>query len=241
MAMRRARMIAGFILCAVLLATYPMSALAVKVDFDRKGNLNVQLEVTAEHDWSGVVFSIYRIGDVDNAGGGMRYVLSGAFASAGVSLEYTTSQEAEDAAEALQNFVEEKQIAALATGEVNLAGRVAFTSLPVGVYFGQMTDGPENVLVTPFIVSMPYLKNGSLTYMVPVYPKAEVLLEPTPTPTPTPTCTPTPVPCTTSPGTLPQTGVVRWPVVALSVGSGLFIALGVFALIAARKKRANRK
>lgn len=238
MAMRRARMIAGFILCAVLLATYPMSALAVKVDFDRKGNLNVQLEVTAEHDWSGVVFSIYRIGDVDNANGGMSYALSGAFASAGVSLDYTTSQEAEATAEALRTFVEEKQIAPLATGEVNLAGRVAFTSLPVGVYFGQMTDGPENILITPFIVSMPYYKDGSLTYMVPVYPKAEVL---EPTPTPTPTATPTPAPTTTSPGTLPQTGVVRWPVVALSIGSGLFIVLGIFALIAARKKRANRK
>jgi hypothetical protein len=238
MAMKRARMIAGFILCAVLLATYPMSALGAKVDFTRKGNLNVQLEVTTNHDWSGVVFSIYRIGDVDNTNGGMRYVLSGAFADAGVSLDYMTSQEAEDAADALHNFVEEKHIAPLATGAVNAAGKVAFTDLPVGVYFGQMTDGPDNVLVTPFIVSIPYYKDGSLTYMVPVYPKAEVL---EPTPTPTPTATPTPVPYTTTPGDLPQTGVVRWPVLALSVGSALFIVLGVFALLAARKKKANRK
>lgn len=239
--MKRARTIAGLILCAVLLATYPISALAVKVDFDRKGNLDVQLEVTPEHDWSGVVFSIHRIGEIDNAGGGMRYFLSGAFERAGVSLDYSTSGEAEVAAEALRKFIAARKIAPLATGAVDSAGRVTFAGYPAGVYFGQMTDGPENAAITPFIVSIPYLKDGNLTYMVPVHPKGEVAPAPTPTPEPTPTPTPGGGGGGGGGGKLPQTGVLRWPIVALGIGSGALIALGIAALIAARRKKKNQK
>ena len=61
--------------------------------------------------------------------------------------------------------------------------------------------------------------------------------EPEPTPTVEPTPEPTPKPGPTPEPKLPQTGVVRWPVIAFSAAGCLLIALGV--ILALKEKRKN--
>ena len=65
--------------------------------------------------------------------------------------------------------------------------------------------------------------------------------EPEPTPTPTPEPTPTPKPQTTPEPKLPQTGVVRWPVIAFSAAGCLLIALGVVLALRERRKNGAKK
>jgi hypothetical protein len=77
--MIKIRRMVGLLLCAALLAVLPLTALALNVDYNRKGSLEIQLNITPVSSRSGVTFSIYRIGDVDNTAGGINYVLTGKF------------------------------------------------------------------------------------------------------------------------------------------------------------------
>ena len=64
-----------------------------------------------------------------------------------------------------------------------------------GVYFGQMSGGPTNVIVKmqSFIVSVPAMKDGKLVYDVDLIPKYSVTATATPSlPKPTDDDTPTP-------------------------------------------------
>lgn len=234
-----ARRLIALLLCLGVLAVYPMYALAVKVDYNRKGSLEVRLEMSQGLDRSGVVFSLYQIGEIDNVGDGIGYHLSGSFPQAGVTLDYTTSQAAETAALALSAFIRSKGIAPRATARTSTTGLAVFALLDAGVYFGEHTSGgPGGLKVMPFIISVPYFSDDSLTYNAAVQPKWEIVPTPTPTPCPTPTPTPKPPrpPKPTPEPQLPQTGVLRWPAIALGVGSAVLILFGVAAFIAARKK-----
>lgn len=233
--MRNLQRMIGALVCLVLLAAYTTCALAVTVDYGRTGSLDVQLETSPlREDWSGVVFSLYRIGEIDNAGGNLSYATSGQFAASGVQFDYTTSSEAEAAARKLEDHVRRHSILPVAKQATDAHGVAKFPGLTVGVYFGLAEDPLELLDVTPFIVTVPYYQDGKLLYAVPVHPKSE--LKPTPSPSPSPSPTPSPTP-TTTPGDLPQTGILRWPVIALSICGGLLILLGALAIARARREK----
>lgn len=223
-------------LAVILCLTLPLTAQAVTVEYARAGTLQVQLETTsARSDWSGVEISLYRIGDVENPDGDLKYVLSGACADCGVRLDYVTADEADAAAKHIGEYIDQNQVAAMDRRTTDAKGFAAFENLGVGVYFARKEGGTREIDILPFIVSIPYYKGGELLYIVPVNPKMEIR----PTPTPQPTATPQP---TTPPGggNLPQTGVTRWPVVALSIGGCTLIALGAGLILAARRKREEK-
>jgi hypothetical protein len=226
MTMNKMRRMLGLLLCAALVALIPLQALALSVDFNRKGSLEIQLKLSPISSSSGVTFALYRIGDVDNTSGGIRYVTTGKFTNAGVSLAYQTSAEAETAAWKLNSFVVANAIPAQAKAKTDNTGLAVFASLDVGVYFVRATDGITGLQVTPLVVSVPSLENEKLNYNPLVYPKAEVVPTPTPTPSPTPTST-----------SLPQTGVTTWPIEALAAGGAAFIAFGLFMVLATNRKR----
>ena len=219
----------GLLLCAALLVAIPLTATALEVDFGRKGSLEIQLNISPASSRTGVTFSLYRIGNVDNTSGGFHYVLTGKFISSGVSLDYQTSEQAETAAWKLNSFVIANAIVPQAKAKTDSKGIAVFASLEVGVYFARVTEGYAGLAVTPIIVSIPAFADGKLDYDVTVFPKAEIV----PTPTPTPTCTPTEGP------KLPQTGVITWPIEALIIGGVALIAFGLYMVIATnrRKKR----
>lgn len=247
MTMKRVRWAAGLLCAALLLLGASPAARAVTVDYGRKGSIQVQLhlDISPTPDLSGAVFSLYRIGDIDNTGGGILYRLGGQFSGALLAspLEYTTSEEVRSAAEYLAGFVKARNLSPLVTAQTSQGGAATFSSLEVGVYFARATGGPDGLTVSPFIVSVPrFTRNHgleTLTYGVSVEPKAEFV--PTPTPTFTPTATPCPT-CPTAkppgpPPKLPQTGFIQWPIIALAMGGGLLMMLGAWALLTVRKKK----
>lgn len=212
----------GLLLCALHAAPLRAAASPVIVDYDRQGSLEIQLEAPPEH-LPGLVFSLYRIGDIDNTKGGISYDLSSAFRGAGVTLDYETNQQAEEAARRIAAFIDAEGIKARATSQTNPRGEAVFLRLEPGVYFAQATGGLGQLIITPFIVSVPLFEDGGLEYAVKVYPKTE--LRPTPTPEPKPSPTPGPG------GKLPQTGLLRWPVIALGVASAALITGGIRLLV----------
>lgn len=215
---------------AVVIAAVQFSvcALAVTVDYGKTGSIHVALETTTERDdWSGVQISLYRVGDVDNTNQDMHYPINAKFAPSGVDLNVTTSAEAEAAAQKLSAFIKKNSIAALSTKTTDKDGKLDFPNLPVGMYFAMKTGGNKYIDTLPFIVSVPLYEDKDLIYDVTVCPKMEVF--PEPTPTKVPPVTPTPPP------DLPQTGVTRWPVIALSCAAVLLLAIGVCAMYAGRK------
>lgn len=217
--------------------------LAVTVDYGRTGALHVQLETASlREDWSGLEISLYRIGEMENPSGDLHYRVSGAFSECDVSLDYQTASEAETAARQIEIYIQEKSILPIAVKATDAEGLAEFTGLDAGVYFAQKTGGTAEMDIIPFIVTVPYYKNGELLYTVPVNPKMEIRPTPSPITTSTPTRTPgsehTPRPTdSTSEGKLPQTGVVRWPVVALSIGGCVLVALGVVLIAVTGGKR----
>lgn len=232
---------AVLLLCAALLVAAAPVAQAVKVDYGRKRSISIKLDdVSLGADLTGTVFSLYRIGDVENRGDGIRYVTSGLFAhtALGSSLEFSTSNEMKHAAEYLVDYVRDHGISPSYVDSTDKVGEAFFLNPPVGVYLVRASGGPPGLTVTPFIISVPRFTRDrgyeELQYDVTVTPKAE-LIPPTPTPTPTRCYPPRPP----RPPKLPQTGVLLWPIVALGSGGLLFVLLGAWALAAARKKRSE--
>lgn len=217
------------ILAVILCLTLPLTALAVTVDYAQTGTLQVQLETTsARSDWSGVEISLYRIGEVENPNEDLCYRVSGEFADCAVDLNYTSAHEADSAAKAIGKYIENRQLQPMAKQRTDAKGLAVFDGLSVGVYYAEKSGGTKEIDIIPFIVTIPYYKNGELLYTVPVNPKMEI--RPQPTLTPQPTTPP-------DDNKLPQTGVTRWPVVALSIGGCVLIALGAGLILAARRKR----
>ena len=228
-AMRRIRQTAGVLLCVGLLWLCPLIAGAVTVDSERTGTLCVQLEVTAERsDWSGVEFSLYRIGEILNENGGLRYAVNDSLAPSGVDLNFATAQEAEEGAQRLRRFIQERRLSPQSSQQTDAAGAAVFSGLQPGVFFVQVTDGKEWLTASPFVVAVPHYKNGELLYTVTANPKHELQTSaPRPSPTPPPS------------NGIPQTGVIRWPIPVFGAGGCLILALGV--LLVTRKRRGKRE
>ena len=76
-------------------------------------------------------------------------------------------------------------------------GRIQFTGLSSGLYYVEMSEGPDTLFIQSPLVPIPFYLTiegqTSILYDVAVKPKFEDE-EPTPTPTPTPNPTPTPTP-----------------------------------------------
>ena len=76
-------------------------------------------------------------------------------------------------------------------------------------------------------MTVPITVDGEWTYQVEAEPK----VEPIPTPTPKPTKPP-------EDPNLPQTGLVRWPILALGVGGVVLFGLGWALCFVKRRKNA---
>jgi len=230
--MRKIRRTAAVLLCAGMIWACPLFAGAVTVDYERTGALDVRLEVTAERsDWSNVEFSLYRIGDIVNENGGVRYVANEQYAASGVELNFTTGQEAEKGAQLLQRFIQEWSLSPQSAQRTDASGSALFAELEAGVYFVQITDGQGWLTALPFVVAVPRYKSGALLYAVTANPK-HTLCTPPPSPSPSPT---------PPPSNIPQTGVLYWPIVALSAGGCLAILLGVLLVAGKRKGKRGRE
>ena len=183
------------LLLAVLMCL-PMTAYAVDVDYTKSGTLEIELTTSHQISLFGQEISLYRIGEVENPHGDLKYYVSGEFASCNVDLNYTTANEAAEAAQEISDFISAHNIKPSMTKRTDTDGNATFSDLSVGVYFGQKTGGSSEISMLPFIVTVPYYKDTELLYTVPVNPKTEYHPQPTTAPTPEPTTEPTGEPTT---------------------------------------------
>ena len=220
-------------LCSLmLLSVLSITAFAVEVpDFDRKGAISITMAYQGKAVAGGSL-TLVRVADV--------YVENGA----DYSFRYT--QDYADCQVALDNLDDSKTALALAEYseknnlpgkkvQIDKEGHITFTELELGLYLLVQQDAADGYEpVSPFLVSVPAMKDGSYIYNVDASPK--LALELAPTETTEPSTEPPTEP--TTPPQLPQTGLNQWPIPVLAIGGLLLVMLGL-AFYTCGKKRSH--
>lgn len=183
---------------------------------------DVSLEVTlrsGETAIPGAVFSIYRVGDIDEFANA---TLCNGFDAYTGRLGGSAS-DWENAAEAMAKLAAEQKLRAVSFAVTDAEGRVSFEKgFKPGLYLLTCEDtefGDHIYTALPSLVCLPNIddKTGRWSYDVAVKAKAGE-----PKPVPGPDKPPEPVP-----PVLPQTGLLWWPVPVLLISGLFFVLVGV--------------
>ena len=178
--------------CALLLA-----GLVGALGEGQTGRLTVKLTPQQNlPDVSGVTFAMYKVGHVDRSTTkGNVWATEGAYASVDF-VNAETAREVEEARDAIGAIVNSTGATPTYTATTASNGEAVFKKVEIGLYYVQMTSGPQYLVVTPALVTMPMVtEEDGVTYTFDMTPKFVVqVVTPTPTPTPRPPSNPTPVP-----------------------------------------------
>ena len=149
------------LICLVLIVlVFPVSAFAMtNVNTTQSSSLTVECKCDCSL-LSGVVFGIYRVADMDEAG---RFILSSDFEDYPISLKQDTASGWRALAETLAQYVNRDNVPSLNHGSTGADGKVTFADLKVGLYLvcgyryinGDFTYNPE-----PFLISLPNLNES---------------------------------------------------------------------------------
>lgn len=173
------------------------------------------------------VLEIYRIGDAKIENANRVFEISDSFAGSGETLSDLNDKALPGK---LAEYARANGILVLEAVETDENGRANFGQLEEGAYlicqdgFSKKSYFTE---IEPFIVTVPMTVDGEWSYEIEAEPK----VEPIPTPTPKPTKPP-------EDPNLPQTGMIRWPILALGVGGVALFGLGWALCFMKRKKDA---
>lgn len=163
------------------------------------------------------VIELYRIGDAQIENASRTFTISGAFAGSGETLSDPSDKGLQ---ERLLKYAQDNGISPDYSAVTDENGRAVFGNLPEGAYLICQNGFERTCYFTeaePFVATIPMTVNGEWSYEIMAEPKADVVAQPTATPAPTEEPTDS---------TLPQSGLLRWPVIALSVGGVVLFALG---------------
>ena len=213
---------------AALALMLTCSALAADFDMDRAGSISVLIHTAKDQRVQNAKIELYRVGDPRIEDSNLVFDLSADFSGSGVSLGDLNSAGLADKLSLYAQSMNVESYAVAVTGE---DGRVLFGDLPVGLYMVKQNGFAKKEYFTeiaPFLVSMPMTQNSAWVYAIDASPKVDA--KPKPTAAPEPTDAPTDE-------TLPQTGMLRWPIPVLGVGGLLLFSLG-WALCFIKKKDA---
>lgn len=175
----------------------------------RRGDVPVQ----------GGSLSLWRVGEVAQEDGNFFFRPTGDFSACGESFEELEADG--ELAARLYGFIRQEGLTGLAEKELGPEGTATFEALPVGLYLvaqPQAAAGYEPL--APFLVSLPYMENGTYQYDLSALPKPE--LEREPQPTQPPATEPKP-----DDPDLPLTGQLWWPVPLLACGGLLLFTVGL--------------
>lgn len=174
------------------------------------------------------VIELYRIGDARIANASRTFTIGGAFAGSGETLSDLKDK---GLPERLLKYAQDNGIAPDYSAATSEDGRAVFSNLPEGAYLVCQNGFEKTCYFTeiePFVVTLPMTVNGEWSYHVTAEPKADVVTRPTATPAPTEG---------PSDSKLPQSGLLRWPVIALSVGGVVLFAMGWTLWFMGKRKR----
>ncbi len=214
--MRKIHKLAAWAVVLVFLLSLSNAALAHDVpDFTRKGSITVSFDLPEDWYTYGTL-TLIRVGDIADDNGSFYFQAAAAFADCGYSFEDVQSP---DLAQQLADYASENAIEGV-TQEIheNEDGTVTvtFSDLELGLYLAVQNKGAYGYRkLPPFLISTPYVVDGSYVYDVDAKAKSELEQDPTTFPTTTPTDP-----------TLPQTGQYNWPVPVMAVLGVSLIAIG---------------
>ena len=199
------------IMAAVLLASLVLSLWGTAVS-SGDGTLTVKIgsgnNILPKDD---IRISIYQIGLEDNTSPSY-WRISDIFSGIKI-VEAKTSAEIDAAANQVAAILHSRNSSARASGTPNGDGVIRFTGLEHGVYYGEVSRGPEGLAAQNFIVTIPDLNIQPVSYDATVVMKYSFVPTPTPTPEPTPEPTPSPTPTPTPEAPPPPPNVTATPTV----------------------------
>ena len=164
----RHRFISVFVLVWVMLMM-PMTVYAQGFDADRFGSVSVTLiEQAGKTPISGAELSLYYVASAElNSNHNLSYTFTNAFEDCGCPLDDPALSVKLDV------FVKEHSVSAekLVT---DASGTVAFTNLPLGLYFVKQTSAVADYApCTPFLVTVPNKSDDGYVYDVNATPKTD--------------------------------------------------------------------
>ena len=222
----------------------------------RNGSISVHIRTAEGENVPEAQIELYRVGDPDPESNSLAFVLSAAFAGSGIALD---DLHGSTAADALNAYIEAQNVTPDAEQVTGMDGRVHFADVPCGLYLVRQNGfyGEGNgvfIQIAQFVVSVPMMNESGTgwIYDIQAQPKANPATEPgpsigpggppgTPVETDPPEPTFTPAPTNTPPPSepsLPQTGMLRWPIPVLGV-SGLVVFAAGWALAFGKRKDQN--
>lgn len=202
----------------LLLAALPgAESQAEAVDLTRMGSITLNLTDQNGRPASGGEYWLFRVGEPVIRQNQLTFDLAPAFAGSGVSL---SDPSASHVAGLLVWYVQNQSLSPMQRQTANARGRVVFTNVPCGLYL-VMQKEPDKTYgyerMSAFVASIPMTSGQKWKYDVTATPKVQK--KPSPTGSPRPTATKSPYD-----STLPQTGMLLWPIPVLAgAGIGLFV------------------
>lgn len=204
-----------FFTVLLVLAFLPAVASAHPVpEPGKKGSITVSMQFDGEPVPGGKL-TLYRVGEVSQDDGNYTFVPTGEFT--GCNADFGTLDSAEQNAQTakkLKRFIQSngEDISGI-TKRIGDNGEVTFFNLEQGLYLLVQTEPATGFSpVNPFLVSLPFLKDGEYLYDLDAQAKTE--LEQVPKPPQKPG------------GKLPQTGQLNWPVPVLAAAGLTLFGIG---------------
>ncbi len=179
-------------------------------DLSRTGSITITM-VKDGQPVKGGQLSLYRVGEVYNDGDeNYAFIPTGDFLDCGEDFSAPDSAQAAR----LRDYAKKEKIDPLAKATIDETGAAVFPGLELGLYLVVQNKAASGYAkVDPFLVSVPYMFEGSYVYDVSANPKTDLEQEPEPT-KPKPD------------DSLPQTGQLQWPVPVLACGGMALFAAG---------------
>lgn len=208
------KILISLLLALTLTVCLPLSVSAHPVpDMTRKGSITVTMRYKGKPVPGGSL-TLYRVGKLHEDDGNYSFVPVTAFQGCVTSFDDIQSPEL---AAALAEYAKKQGLVSVTTKTIGNDGTVTFSGLELGLYLlVQDTAAQGYGKVSPFLVSVPYLKDDRYIYDVASTPKTGLDREVTPTKAPS------------YDRNLPQTGQLWWPVPVLICAGLACIAVGLF-------------
>lgn len=217
------------ILSLVVVFSTSIVAYAIEVpDLNRSGSISVTFEHEGKAGTDGTL-TMYKVGDVHiENGADYSFVLTKAFADAGVPLDDLESQAV---IEDLDAFVEENE--PKGTTEDIKNGVVEFTDVEPGLYLMVQEKACKGFYaIDSFLVSLPQGDENGWVYQIDATPKMQTDMK---------TLPPDEYTIDEGPdedGILPNTGQLKWPIPVLAISGMVLFALGYALCFLKGKKNA---
>ncbi len=216
-------------ICALLfvIALFGTAVFADDYEIDKNGNISITLQQTDKDGnaayFKDITITLYKIGSVRYDTGAVFFDFDSSFSSVGIDISDTkTASEWIDAAKTLSDMVSSQKI----SGDTKVSdesGKINYTDLAQGIYLLVQTKADETVTISPILLTVPFMEDGTWVYDIASYPKLSTKPKTTVTPTPTVTVTPG-KPVNTGDNSM----IVLWSEIFIGAVAAILITVYVF-------------